>query len=93
MCQNRSVAEKGNVRKLGVEARNCVLWRVQCCDYALWYQWVQWIILRNLINLHVEDYEICFKKHKFVFPMCVIVCFGKGQYRNVERAINILLKM
>jgi hypothetical protein len=73
MCQNFSVAKKGNFRKLGVEAQNYVLWRVQFCAYGLWYQWVQWIILRNMINLNIVDYGIYLRNISF-FPLCVCMC-------------------
>ena len=90
MCQICSVAKKGNFRKLGVEAQIYVLWRVQCCAYPLWYQWVQWIILRNLINLNVENYGI-YLINLSLLSLCVYVCVLARN--NIVIWIYICLKM
>jgi len=48
---------------------------VRCCAYALWYQWFQWIILHNLINLDVGDYGIYLRNiNLFSLYVCVCVC-------------------
>jgi hypothetical protein len=78
MCQISSVAKKGNVRKLEAEARNYVLWRVQCCAYAFWNKWVQWIILRKLINLNMDGYGI-YLRNISLFPYVCICAFWQGK--------------